>query len=180
MARNVLRHSLGLQMPLLCTLIVSKAQLLEGLWRRRWHIDELSPQPLGNGKPHLSALDVSSIDDDADKEHLDIPKSIWHRSNLPTGFRQRGYKAMNPPLSTSTQLKLQPCSSSSSTERRKFVDETVNMLPWKRMHWASTSKSLPQVHVCSPKKNLANFWLCIDFRGLNDASTRISWPIPIT
>jgi hypothetical protein len=168
----------------LCTLIVSKAQLLEGLEDDDDDIDELPELPLGNETFTLDDLDVSSIDDDAfDKEHLDILTKAFDTDQI---FQQDlGNDAIKVDPFTlnvddtqwTAEARNHAAPRKLSTERRKFVDETVNMLLEKGCIERAQVKAYSQVHV-QPKKNPGEFRLCIDFRGLNDATTRISWPIP--
>jgi hypothetical protein len=60
-----------------------------------------------------------------------------------------------------------------SPERRKFIEETVAMLLEKGCIEKCQVKAYSQVHIQPKKKPGEQFRFCIDFRGLNDATTRM-------
>jgi transposase InsO family protein len=167
----------------LCTLIVSKAELLDGIEEDD---DEIEPTelPINAETFEFDDLTVSSLGDaDLDKEHLAILRNSFDNDQI---FKQElGIEAIKvEPFKLNVddtkwgaEARNRQPPRKLSHERRKFVDETVRMLLDKGCIEPAQVKAYSQVHV-QPKKDPGDFRFCVDFRGLNDATSRISWPIP--
>jgi hypothetical protein len=169
----------------LCTLVVSKSQLLEGIEEDDDDIEQKEIFPLEHEEPQFNILDIIDIDKEGgvfQAEHLEILRQafdtdqIFHQDLGTEPIRVEPFQLNVDEKRWASEARNRAPPRPQSLERRAFIEKTVAMLLEKGCIEKCQARAYSQVHI-TPKKEKGEFRLCIDFRGLNDATQRISWPI---
>jgi hypothetical protein len=166
-----------------CTLVVSKSQLL-GLDEEDDDEIDLPELPLHPEEFTFDDLDIGEIDgDEFQAEHIRILHDAYETHTI---FKEAlGHTPIKvDPLKLEVdhekwlgESRNRAPPRQQSPERRKFIEKTVNELLALDCIERCQSPAYSQVHV-APKKTKGDYRFCIDFRGLNDATKRMGFPLP--